>query len=335
MTRILTRFATFAFAITLILVPLAIAPSVGASTQQEPGLASIIGVEQAQAKTVSQDAEEGTATEGGGAAQADKSADGKADTDDKAAATDSYVIDEYELFSKDDRKALEESAKSLAKQYEIAVYLLIVDDIGNEWVRDYAKNYYKKHELGYGEEKSGILFLIAVDSRDYVTITYGKGTYYYTDYEIGVLEDIVTEYLGDNEWLSAAQAYYEEAERPLAFCAEHGEPLDSNNDPNDALARGVIDFLGLFILIIVIPAIIAGFACLHEYNKMKTARIQTEANSYVSKGGFELTASSDRYLSTELITVPLPDYDNDSSGGSSSGSTVDSDGFGGSSGGKF
>ena len=48
-------------------------------------------------------------------------------------------------------------------------------DIGDADQRDYAKNYYISNGLGYGDEQSGILFLLAVGSRKYVTITYGEG----------------------------------------------------------------------------------------------------------------------------------------------------------------
>ena len=46
-----------------------------------------------------------------------------------------------------------------------SVYLLTVSDIGGQNVREFAKDWYRNYDLGYGEGKSGILFLIALDSR--------------------------------------------------------------------------------------------------------------------------------------------------------------------------
>lgn len=302
MTRILTRFATCVFAFMLLLGVLAVVPSTGTFTQL------------AEAATTS-------------AAEKAATTDANTSTDSTGAP---YVRDEYGLYDKADTEAMESTAESLAANYDIAVYLLVVDDINDENVREFAKDYYIANDLGYGQEESGILFLIAVDSRDYVTITYGKGTLYYTDHEIGVLEDRVTSYLSGGEWLDAAQAYYEEAARPLSFYAENGEPLDIDNDPDVAAGDAIINTLTDILFIILIPGVIAGSYCIHNYRKMKTARKQTEADDYVSNGGLRLTGKSDRYLWTEHIVVPIPKDE-----GSGGGSTIDSGGFGGSSGGKF
>lgn len=66
--------------------------------------------------------------------------------------------------------------------------------------RDYAKNYYISNGLGYGDEQSGILFLLAVGSRKYVTITYGEGVTAFTDYRIEQQEDEIVPQLSDEEW---------------------------------------------------------------------------------------------------------------------------------------
>ena len=85
------------------------------------------------------------------------------------------VMDTYELFKPEATAELEQKAQDASAGHGVNVYLLTVADIGGQNVREFAKDWYRNYDLGYGEGKSGILFLIALDSRDYVTITYGGG----------------------------------------------------------------------------------------------------------------------------------------------------------------
>ena len=94
------------------------------------------------------------------------------------------VMDTYELFKPEATAELEQKAQDASAGHGVNVYLLTVSDIGGQNVREFAKDWYRDYDLGYGEGKSGILFLIALDSRDYVTITYGGGVTAFTDYRI-------------------------------------------------------------------------------------------------------------------------------------------------------
>ena len=101
-----------------------------------------------------------------------------------AGAAAPLVRDECGVFDADTLADLEEQAESASDGHDVDVYFLVVDDIGDADQRDYAKNYYISNGLGYGDEQSGILFLLAVGSRKYVTITYGEGVTAFTDYRI-------------------------------------------------------------------------------------------------------------------------------------------------------
>ena len=194
------------------------------------------------------------------------------------------------------------------------------NDIGDADQRDYAKNYYISNGLGYGDEQSGILFLLAVGSRKYVTITYGEGVTAFTDYRIEQQEDEIVPQLSDEEWADAAYTYIDMCDDALDYYADHGEPIDVDND------IGLEDLL----IAMIFPLGISAFICLILYHQMKTARKKTEADEYMP--GFTLRVKRDRYThTTRERTYDPPQKESNSSGGSS----VDSDGFGGSSGGSF
>ena len=79
-----------------------------------------------------------------------------------ARAAAPLVRDECGVFDADTLADLEEQAESASDGHDVDVYFLVVDDIGDADQRDYAKNYYIANGLGYGDEQSGILFLLAV-----------------------------------------------------------------------------------------------------------------------------------------------------------------------------
>ena len=245
-----------------------------------------------------------------------------------AFAKDSYVLDDYGLYDSSTRQELEQSASQLASTYGVAPYLVVVDDIGSQTVRSFAESYWLDHELGIGSDASGIMFLIAVDSRDYVTITHGTGIYAFTDYGIEQLEDAVVSYLGDDEWEDAAECYYEQCSSILAFCADKGEPFDSHNDP---AARVVA--LGMAFAIALLLALAVAFIVRRILKgQLKSVAAGSSAAGFLA-GSVVLTAQQDVFTGSHVSVAPLPK--NDDNGGGLGGSTVSASGFGGSAGGKF
>ena len=182
------------------------------------------------------------------------------------------VMDTYELFKPEATAELEQKAQDASAGHGVNVYLLTVSDIGGQNVREFAKDWYRDYDLGYGEGKSGILFLIALDSRDYVTITYGGGVTAFTDYRIAQIEDKIVPMLSDGTYYKASETYIEMCADTLDFYAEKGAPLDSGNDP----AKGWIKWVFVF----VIPLAVACIVCGIFYAQMKTANEQTHANAY-------------------------------------------------------
>ena len=230
------------------------------------------------------------------------------------------VRDEMGLFDADTYSELEASAEAASNGHDCDVYFLVVDSIGDADQRQYAKDYYLANGLGSGSEQSGILFLLAVGSRKYVTITYGEGVTAFTDYRIEQQEDEIVPELSDEEWADAAYTYIDMCDDALDYYADYGEPIDVDND------IGLEDLL----IAMIFPLGISAFICLILYHQMKTAKEKTEADDYMP--GLKLRVKRDRYThTTRERTYDPPQKESHSSGGSS----VDSDGFGGSSGGSF
>ena len=251
-----------------------------------------------------------------------------------------YIRDEALLLTYDEETALEKQAQSIADSTSCAVYVLTVDSIGSQTIRDFAKAYYTDHALGYGDGRNGILFCISMEGRDYVTVTYGKdpdddstygiGITAFSDARIQALEDAVVPSLSDGDYAGAFSTY-------LDTCANYLETPDAgsedytNYDSNDGSAyhSGFYFPLSHLAIAFLIAFVIALIVCLIWRGQMKTARAATQADNYVPQGGFQLTHEHDTFLYRTESRRRI-ERDNDHGGGG-----VDRDGFGGSSGGKF
>ena len=237
-----------------------------------------------------------------------------------AFAANSYVLDNYGVLSADQSAQLESKASQISQSTGVGAYLVYVSNIGSSSVRDYAKQFYLANGLGVGSDKSGIMFLIAVDSRDYVTITYGKGVNAFTDDYISTLEDAVTEELHSNNWYEAGSVYLTQVDTAASYYAANGEAYVEKPSP-------------LFhIVIALVIALVAAFLVVSaKKSQMKTAVQATEANDYLDQGSFVLESADDQFMGTTVICIKTAAE----SRNESHGSFVDSGGFGGSSGGKF
>ena len=240
-----------------------------------------------------------------------------------------YIMDNAALLSDGERILLESRAQNLAETYGCGAYILTVDTMDGTECRQYAEDYYTQNNLGVGDYRNGILFLVCMDTRDYVTVTYGhdpkdfseygNGILAFTDAGIAELEENVVSHLSDGNYNDAFTAYLNACEENLAYYAEHGE----GREPADLM--GTLIRLAIMILV---PLAIALAVCLVLRSQMKTARAATAAGDYIPRDSFALTAQRDQFLHTTTHREKI-EKDSDSS------SSVSSSGFGGSSGGKF
>lgn len=250
-----------------------------------------------------------------------------------APADNTLIFDEAELLTDTQRLRLEDQAQKIAAKYDCNPYVLTVDSLDGATPREFAKSYYQEHTLGYGDYRNGILFLVAMDSRDYVTVTYGRspddsgqygvGILAFTDYGISKLEDDVVPKLSDGDYFAAFQTYLTDCETYLDYYSQ-GTAYDKGSRLPGAPLFSPVQIL----IIIFVPLLIALIVCLIFKAQMKTAKKAAGAGNYLVDGSFRLTDARDDYVRTTRTSHKI---ERDNSGGSS----TDSDGFGGSGGGKF
>ena len=242
-----------------------------------------------------------------------------------------YVFDEVNVLSSSEFQTLEQKGADYAQQYGIGVYVMFTDtmngmsDPSSSERNEFGRQVFLQKGLGVGSGKNGILMVVAVQSRDYVTVKHFDDSSQdpFSDSGVDAMESDYKSYLSDNDWYGAAKSYYKSAGEQMEYFAATGKQW---TEP---------DLIGLILKILAtlgIPAAAAFIFVGGEKGKMKTAVEASEASNYLDRASFNLTVSNDQFVNTTMTVAPIPkDDDNDGGGGWSDMGG----GFSGSGGGKF
>ena len=247
-----------------------------------------------------------------------------------------YVTDTVGLLSADEQQELETAAEQLAGQYGCGVYVIIVDDYTdytNGSIEDFSEAMYDHYGLGIGDDRNCLLLSLSMSERDYDLDAHGSiANRAFTDYGKETLaEEFLDDFRYDNwfdgfrDYMSAAGQYLEES--------ENGEPVDVPGYDSTPDYDG--EYTGIYIprvnllMVVGVPCLISLIVCGIFAAQMKTARRQTGARGYISRGGVDMRVTQDQFLYRTETRQPIPQNDNHSGGG---GTTINSAGHSHSSG---
>ncbi len=243
-----------------------------------------------------------------------------------------YVFDENNTLSQNEFNELETQGAQYADKYHTGVYLLFTDSMGpdedsSSGKREFARSYYESKNLGEGSGKEGILFVVATQSRKYVTVKHfdDKSKDPFSNDAVNDLESDAKSYLKDNKWFDAGESYYENVGTYLETFAKTGKQWTKPHTVTTIVKIAATILIPLMIAILVVRS---------EKNAMLTARIQTEAGNYLDSTSVNLRVSNDIFVNRTMSVVPIPKND-DSSDSDSGGWSDMGGGFSGSDGGDF
>lgn len=257
-----------------------------------------------------------------------------------AVSDPTLVVDNAGLLSAQEQGALEDKARSLGTEYGMDIVILTVDRLDGKRPQNYADDYYDNH--GYGD--SGVLFLLAMEERDWYISTCGDAIYALTDYGIQKLGDTVIPYLSDGDFYNGFDAYLDALPYYLDSLQE-GTPVDGYADYSGDYYHGDQETIVYsqqkrspnILLSLVIGMVVAAAAVLIMRASMNTKRMQYSASDYMNPGSFHLQTQQDIFLYSNVTKVRRQE-NNNSSGGGGGGSSVHTSSSGrshGGGGGKF
>lgn len=231
-----------------------------------------------------------------------------------------FVYDEAFLLTTPKVQQLEEMASDISVRYGCGIYIVTVSDYAEYGsnVRNAAENFFITHDLGLGSDGNGLLLFLSMAERDYALIAHGNlGNRAFTDYGKELLcEEFLDDFRYDS-WAAGFEDYLSTSEKFLD-AESTGAPVDVGQGSNDAALT--------WVLVLLVPAAVAGISCGIMATSMKTAKVKTHADDYIQRRGIHLTGRHDRFLTRTVVRQKIE------SSSSSGGTRVNSGGFSGRSG---
>ena len=267
-----------------------------------------------------------------------------------AAATGSdtpLIVDNVGVLTSEQVDGLTQTASDLRDLYEMDVVIVVVTDLDGKSAQDYADDYYDYNGYGVGDDYSGMLLLIATESRDWWISTCGEAIYVLTDYGIESIFSDFAGYLSVNDYYHAFETYLDCL--PEYFDAYYsGNPIDGYSGnysgpgsytPGDAddTVYYEDDSFGIFEILfsLVAGCVVAGIAVLIMSAQMNTKLPQNSARNYLNQSSYQLHGHSDMFLYSNVTKVRRESSSSSSGGGGSSTHHSSSGRSHGGGGGKF
>lgn len=215
------------------------------------------------------------------------------------------VSDQAGLLSEDQIGLLKQQAETLSDIYGIDAAILTVYSLGGISAQTYADDYYD--HMGFAED--GILFLLAMEEREWYITTSGDAIYAFTDYGLMEMEDSIVPLLSEGAYFDAFSMYLTSI--PAYMDAwQNGAPIDgiadgygSSHHDDVIYYEEETTFSDILNISAVVGLITAGISVLIMRFCMNTKRRQHSAGDYLEPGSFRLRTQRDIYLYSSISKV--------------------------------
>lgn len=242
-----------------------------------------------------------------------------------------YVTDQAGLFSAGERQSLEEQAFQISRKHNVGVYIITVDsgayaDSGLSELYDSLVRLYDENDLGMGEDRAGVCFLLNISTREYVYDSYSARVQEaFPEASWDGMEARFLPYFRDNDFFGGFREYLNCCDSYLT-AAEEGHPVGGTQT-----ASGGFKFSLTMLLPGLGLALVAGVSLCAP---MKTARQKQNANDYTVSGSLNIYRRSDVFINRTVTRRPRNTEHSGSNSGGHSGSHFSSGGHSGG-GGRF
>ncbi|MBE5776719.1 MAG: TPM domain-containing protein [Clostridiales bacterium] len=231
------------------------------------------------------------------------------------------VVDSADLLSDSEETALLQKCENLYAAHDFQLVFHTTYGTDGQPIHLYAADFYDYNGYGYGADCDGIIFVVDMQEREYVTVTTGKGINYFSDYTISAIEDGIVSDLSEGEFYDAFLDYADSVENQLAYVKKQSEVIDDQPVYEFDYVQAY-DYYGDYVtsgeklmIAAVIALVITGIVLGVMVASMKTARKKNQAADYVQD--VNLTRVSDVYLYTTERRRKIQTSSSSGNGGSS------------------
>ena len=213
------------------------------------------------------------------------------------------IVDDAGLLTPQEEESLRQKSTVIYERDGIWVTVLTVNHLNGKSAQRYADDFYDNNY--YRDHPNGVLFLIAMDSRDWYISTCGTAIDRLTDYELDQIFFSMADDLSDNRFYDAFTVYLDLLPQYMQV-APQTEP-------------GIGDLIRILPIALLIGAAAGGITILVMRGQMNTATPQHSAGNYLVNGSFQLKKHFDIFLYSRVTRTRKPENNGTSTHRSSGG----------------
>ena len=208
----------------------------------------------------------------------------------------SRIHDDAGLLSYDDIAALESLAEEVSSSTGMELLILTVESLGGQSPSAYADDYYDSN--AYSDD--GMLFMLALQERDWYISTSGKAIALFSDRDIDMLLDAALPYFSAGHYFEGFLEVLNEV-NSLA----HIETARGKMGATDLSNRKQTTHSTQTLLIsVLIGGAVSGIVILIMRSTMNTKRSQRSATDYLTPGSYHLRTRQDIFLYSNVTKTP-------------------------------
>lgn len=243
-----------------------------------------------------------------------------------AAATDPqapWVVDNADLLTSEEEAALTARITEIRMDYEMDVVILTVDSLDGKSAGQYADDFYDLNGYGIGDQDSGVLLLLAMETREWYISTCGEARYAVSDYDTYDLFDAMSSELSNGAYYDAFDAYLGELEvyysnyrsgSDSGYDYSYDYDYDYDYDYGHTDSSAGLES-GNYLISIGIGLVVGGIVLLILRGMMNSKRPQRSAADYLQSGSYHLRVQRDSFLYSSVHKTPKPKDNGGSHGG--------------------
>ena len=236
------------------------------------------------------------------------------------ADTNAHVVDEAGLLFSEEVATLEGKSLELKDRYGIDAVILTVDSLDGYSPQNYADFFYD--QTGYGDD--GVLFLLAMEEREWYISTCGTVIYALTDYGVQQVGESIVPYLAEGLWYDGFCAFLDllptyldayENEAPIDGYADYSG--DYYHGDQEEIVYYEEEFTPSFLVSLLCGIVVSGVVVLIMRISMNTKRSQRSASFYMKDDSWKLTQHQDLFLYSNVTKTRKQEPPKNTGGGSS------------------
>ena len=215
------------------------------------------------------------------------------------AASGADIYDEADLLSTQEETQLAEKLSEIGEEVDAQIVVMTVPTSDGS-IDTFVEDVYDSMNMGYGENRDGVLLLVCMDSREYRILSNGYAGEAIGMDQIDAISEAIVSDLSEGAYGDAFATFADQ-------CAYY----------LDGYRNGFPFNVGKNLVVALMIGVVAGVIVAFVLKKqLKSVRQQKQANVYIKSGSMQINTSRDLFLYREVSKTKKASTNSSGSGSS-------------------